>query len=69
MLPALHYIFAFLKKKSKGCRFDQGYSDYFRFHNDAKIGKLDSILELNYINKRKRNPDLLIKYSNIETIS
>jgi hypothetical protein len=45
-LPALHYIFAFLKKKSKGCRFDQGYRDYFRFHNDAKIGKLDSILEL-----------------------
>ena len=45
-LPALHCIFAFLQKKSKGCRFDQGYRDYFRFHNDAKMSKLDFILEL-----------------------
>jgi hypothetical protein len=37
--PALRYIFAFLKKKSKGCRCDQGYKlrNYLFANMDKKI--------------------------------
>lgn len=31
LIPAFRYIFSFLKKKQKGCRYNQGYETRFHY--------------------------------------